>query len=163
MQIRTRRIPRARYLARAASPGAADQDESPPVQEADEPNPQKEEEKQEAAAEEGDETEVALTDESNIVYTKIEVTGTVIRETPIDTPNSVATISRESLDQQGSPSVVDLFKNLSVSGGVIGAILPGFAAGKVGERFVRSRLTLFMAVTTIYAKLMAAWEVAAPA
>ena len=41
-------------------------------------------------------------------------------------------------------------------------MLPGFEAGKVWERFLRSPLTLFMAVPTIYAKLIAAWEAASP-
>ena len=46
--------------------------------------------------------------------------------------------------------------------GAICEMLPGFDAGKVWERFVRSPLTLFMAVPTVYSKLIAAWEAAPP-
>ena len=46
--------------------------------------------------------------------------------------------------------------------GAVCEILPGFDAGKVWERFVRSPLTLFMAVPTVYSKLIAAWEAAPP-
>ena len=42
-------------------------------------------------------------------------------------------------------------------------ILPKFDSESVWQRFVDSDLTLFMAVPTIYAKLIAAWEKAAPA
>lgn len=48
------------------------------------------------------------------------VTGTAVRETPIDLPYAVARIDREALAEQGAPSLVDLFKNLSASNGVIG-------------------------------------------
>ncbi len=41
-------------------------------------------------------------------------------------------------------------------------MLPGFDAGKVWERFAQSPLTLFMAVPTVYSKLIAAWEAASP-
>ena len=41
-------------------------------------------------------------------------------------------------------------------------MLPGFEAGQVWERFVRSPLTLFMAVPTVYSRLIAAWEAAPP-
>ena len=44
--------------------------------------------------------------------------------------------------------------------GAVCEILPRFDADKVWERFVRSRLTLFMAVPTVYSKLIAAWEAA---
>lgn len=37
-------------------------------------------------------------------------------------------------------------------------MLPKFDAGKVWERFINSDLTLFMAVPTIYVRLIAAWE-----
>ena len=37
-------------------------------------------------------------------------------------------------------------------------MLPGFQAGEVWERFVRSPLTLFMAVPTVYSMLITAWE-----
>lgn len=41
-------------------------------------------------------------------------------------------------------------------------MLPGFQAGEVWKRFVRSPLTLFMAVPTVYSMLITAWE-ASPA
>ncbi len=107
----------------------AGEEESSTAQEAAETNQQEEEE---AAGEGGGDSDGLLTDESDIVYTEIDVTGTVIRETPIDSPNSVATINRESLDQQGSPSVVDLFKNLSVSGGMVGEVNSWFNSTSAG-------------------------------
>ena len=50
------------------------------------------------------------------------MTGTAIRETPIDSPNSVAVLSRDTLLRQGSPQLVDLFKNLTASSGVLGEV-----------------------------------------
>ncbi len=50
----------------------------------------------------------------------IVVTGTAVRESPIELPYAVARIDRSSLAEQGAPSMVDLFKNLSASSGVIG-------------------------------------------
>ncbi len=50
----------------------------------------------------------------------IVVTGSAVRRSPIDLPYAVARIDRESLAEQGAPSMVDLFKNLSASSGVIG-------------------------------------------
>ena len=41
-------------------------------------------------------------------------------------------------------------------------MLPRFEAGEVWGRFVRSPLTLFMAVPTVYSRLIAAWEAAPP-
>ncbi len=41
-------------------------------------------------------------------------------------------------------------------------ILPRFSAEQVWDRFVNSNLTLFMAVPTIYARLIAAWDAALP-
>lgn len=41
-------------------------------------------------------------------------------------------------------------------------ILPAFEAGEVWSRIARGDLTLFMAVPTIYARLLAAWEEASP-
>ena len=103
----------------ASSPPASPQDRPAPAQETGETDRRNQEEETDPAAQ-GDDTDILLTDESDIVYTEIDVTGTVIRETPIDSPNSVSIIDRESLSQQGSPSVVELFKNMSVSGGVLG-------------------------------------------
>ena len=103
----------------ASSPPASPQDQPAPAQETGETDRRNQEEETDPAAQ-GDDTDILLTDESDIVYTEIDVTGTVIRETPIDSPNSVSNIDRETLSQQGSPSVVELFKNMSVSGGVLG-------------------------------------------
>lgn len=41
-------------------------------------------------------------------------------------------------------------------------VLPGFDAGAVWDRFVDSPATLFMAVPTIYSRLIKEWEAAAP-
>jgi malonyl-CoA/methylmalonyl-CoA synthetase len=41
-------------------------------------------------------------------------------------------------------------------------IMPRFAAEEVWDRFIREDLTLFMAVPTIYVRLIAAWEAAPP-
>ncbi len=58
---------------------------------------------------------------------EVQVTGSVIRETPIDSPSSVAVVTRNIIDQQGSPQLVDLFKNLTVSSGVVGEVNSWFA------------------------------------
>ncbi len=50
----------------------------------------------------------------------VAVTGTAIAAPAIDMPHAVAVVSRETLEQQGSTQLVDLFKNLSISHGVIG-------------------------------------------
>ncbi len=47
--------------------------------------------------------------------------------------------------------------------GAVCEILPRFDAQKVWERIAQGGLTLFMAVPTIYVKLIDAWEKAAPA
>jgi malonyl-CoA/methylmalonyl-CoA synthetase len=47
--------------------------------------------------------------------------------------------------------------------GAICEILPRFDAQEVWQRLAAGKLTLFMAVPTIYVKLIAAWEKAAPA
>lgn len=46
--------------------------------------------------------------------------------------------------------------------GAVCEMLPKFEAETVWERFVNSKLTLFMAVPTIYGRLIAAWEAASP-
>ena len=50
----------------------------------------------------------------------VAVTGTAIDAPAINMPHAVAVVSRETMVQQGSTQLVDLFKNLSVSHGVIG-------------------------------------------
>ncbi|MDM8527678.1 acyl-CoA synthetase [Anaerolineales bacterium HSG24] len=46
--------------------------------------------------------------------------------------------------------------------GAICEMLPKFEVTRVWERFINSNLTLFMAVPTIYGRLIAAWEQASP-
>ena len=46
--------------------------------------------------------------------------------------------------------------------GLLGTPLPRFDANAVWECIARGRLTLFMAVPTIYSKLISAWEAASP-
>ena len=96
----------------ASSPATSPQDQPAPDQKTGETDRGEQEEETDPAAPD-DDTDILLTDEGDIIYTEIDVTGTVIRETPIDSPNSVSIINRESLSQQGSPSVVELFKNMS--------------------------------------------------
>ena len=48
------------------------------------------------------------------------VTGTAINAPSIDMPHAVTVVSRETLEQQGSTQLVDLFRNLNVSHGVVG-------------------------------------------
>ncbi len=60
---------------------------------------------------------------------EVQVTGTAIRETPIDSPGSVHVVSRTILEQQGTPHLSDLFKNLTVSSGVLGEVNSWFAGG----------------------------------
>jgi len=46
--------------------------------------------------------------------------------------------------------------------GAVCEFLPKFDAGEVWKRFLKGRLTLFMAVPTIYVKLIAFWDAASP-
>ena len=48
------------------------------------------------------------------------MTGTAIDAPSIDMPHAVTVVSRETLEQQGSTQLVDLFRNLNVSHGVVG-------------------------------------------
>ena len=50
----------------------------------------------------------------------VAVTGTAIEAPAINMPHAVAVVSRETIEQQGSTQLVDLFRNLSVSHGVVG-------------------------------------------
>ena len=59
-------------------------------------------------------------DEPAAVIEEIVVVGTAIRGTPIDASHSVDVLDRDTLAQRGSPLVVDLFKNLGASNGVVG-------------------------------------------
>ena len=53
----------------------------------------------------------AVIEEIVVVGTAM-VVGTAIRGTLIDEPYAVSVVDREQLEQQGSPLMVDLFKNL---------------------------------------------------
>ncbi len=57
---------------------------------------------------------------SALLLEEVAVTGTAFEESPISLPYAVAVVGREKMEQQGSPQLVDLFKNLSASHGVIG-------------------------------------------
>ncbi len=48
------------------------------------------------------------------------VTGTAIDAPAINMPHAVTVVSRETLEQQGATQLVDLFRNLNVSHGVVG-------------------------------------------
>ena len=50
----------------------------------------------------------------------VAVTGTAIDAPAINMPHAVTVVSREMLEQQGATQLVDLFRNLNVSHGVVG-------------------------------------------
>ena len=50
----------------------------------------------------------------------VAVTGTAIDAPAINMPHAVTVVSRAELEQQGSTQLVDLFRNLNVSHGVVG-------------------------------------------
>ena len=50
----------------------------------------------------------------------VAVTGTAIDAPAINMPHAVTVVSRETLEQQGATQLVDLFRNLNVSHGVVG-------------------------------------------
>ena len=50
----------------------------------------------------------------------VSVTGTAIEAPAIDMPHAVTVVSRETLEQQGTTQLVDLFRTLNVSHGVVG-------------------------------------------
>ena len=51
---------------------------------------------------------------------EVVVVGSAIRGTPIDASHAVTVVDRDAFENQGSPLVVDLMKNLSGSNGVTG-------------------------------------------
>ena len=57
---------------------------------------------------------------SAVELEEVVVTGTAVKESPINLPYAVAVTGREKMAEQGSPQAVDFFKNLSASHGVIG-------------------------------------------
>ena len=60
------------------------------------------------------------TREASATLEEIVVVGTAIRGTPIDATHAVSVIDRDALEQQGAPLIVDLFKHLGASNGVVG-------------------------------------------
>ena len=50
----------------------------------------------------------------------VSVTGSAIEAPAINMPHAVTVVSRETLEQQGSTQLVDLFRSLTVSHGVVG-------------------------------------------
>ncbi len=50
----------------------------------------------------------------------VSVTGAAIEAPAINMPHAVTVVSRETLEQQGTTQLVDLFRNLNVSHGVVG-------------------------------------------
>ena len=50
----------------------------------------------------------------------VSVTGTAIDAPAINMPHAVTVVSRDTLEQQGATQLVDLFRNLNVSHGVVG-------------------------------------------
>ena len=86
-------------------------------QAADEQQMEEEAGQEEAGQEELEEPDIILR-----YAEEVQVTGTAIRETPIDSPASVAVLNRDTMVQQGAPQLVDLFKNLTISSGVLGEV-----------------------------------------
>ena len=56
----------------------------------------------------------------------VVVTGSALETPAIDLPYAVSVLDRDLLKEQGSPLVIDLFKNLTASGAVIGEAFSGF-------------------------------------
>ena len=61
---------------------------------------------------------------------EITVTGSFIKQDANDASMQVVTMDRDMLDLQGSPSMVDLFKNLSASHGIIGENSSWYGTGQ---------------------------------
>ena len=61
---------------------------------------------------------------------ELTVTGSYIKQAADDAAMSVTTLDRDMLDLQGSPSMVDIFKNLSSSHGVIGEANSWYGTGQ---------------------------------
>ncbi len=56
----------------------------------------------------------------------VVVTGSSIESPAIDLPYAVSVLDRDLLREQGSPLAIDLFKNLTANGAVIGEAFSGF-------------------------------------
>lgn len=51
---------------------------------------------------------------------ELVVTGTAFSDSPVEAPYSVAVAGRRTMQEQGSPTAVDFFRNLASSAGVLG-------------------------------------------
>ena len=99
-------------LAPAALAGQPAPRDQAPQERATEPDREPEQEEETPPAREGV-TDIHIEEE-------VVVTGTAVRDAPIAAPYSVSVVRRDAIQEQGSPNVTDLFKNLSASTGVIG-------------------------------------------
>ncbi|MGI9346342.1 MAG: TonB-dependent receptor plug domain-containing protein, partial [Gammaproteobacteria bacterium] len=70
---------------------------------------------------------------------ELVVTGTLIRGTPIDGANSVTVIDRSELEVQGTPSVIDIVRNLGIANGNLGETNQFQANGAEGVASVNIR------------------------
>ncbi|MDE0152467.1 MAG: TonB-dependent receptor [Gammaproteobacteria bacterium] len=68
--------------------------------------------------------------EENSGTEEITVTGSFIKQDANDTSMQVVTMDRSMLELQGSPSMVDLFKNLSASHGILGENSSWYGTGQ---------------------------------
>ncbi len=68
--------------------------------------------------------------EENDGTEEITVTGSFIKQDANDASMQVVTMDRDLLELQGSPSMVDLFKNLSASHGIIGENSSWYGTGQ---------------------------------
>ena len=62
---------------------------------------------------------------------EITVTGSFIKQDANDASMQVVTMDRDALELQGSPSMVDLFKNLSASHGILGENSSWYGTGQL--------------------------------
>ena len=68
--------------------------------------------------------------EENSGTEEITVTGSFIKQDASDASMQVVTMDRAALELQGSPSMVDLFKNLSASHGILGENSSWYGTGQ---------------------------------
>ena len=79
----------------------------------------------------GETTTVRLELMASVVeLAEMVVTGTAFKESPISLPYAVSVTGREKMEEQGSPQLVDFFKNLGASHGVIGERNSWYNAGQ---------------------------------
>ena len=77
------------------------------------------------------------------------VTGSAIETPGADLPYAVSVIDRDAMQEQGSPLIVDLMKNLPVSGAVLGEANASFQGFSVGENVVNVNLRSLGASRTL--------------